>query len=144
MNIKVRYTDYVNSGKLKAEISFDEFLKLFINHKQVVGEELSELKKVFKIIGKYNGDQMNIPEIEYEEFMDFLKTRGEMFKEKDFNFYFKTLTGNQEDVDDKSKTISHGWLMQEILKIKEDIDNTSNIEIVVDSQERVLPIIIDI
>ena len=138
MNIKVRYTDYVNSGKLKTEISFDEFLKLFINHKQVVGEELSELKKVFKIIGKDNDDQMNIPEIEYEEFMDFLKTRGEMFKEKDFNFYFKTLTGNQEDVDDKSKTISHGWLMQEILKIKEDIDNTSNIEIVVDSQEPII------
>ena len=138
MNIKVRYTDYVNSGKLKTEISFDEFLKLFINHKQVVGEELSELKKVFKIIGKDNGDQMIIPEIEYEEFMDFLKTRGEMFKEKDFNFYFKTLTGNQEDVDDKSKTISHGWLMQEILKIKEDIDNTSNIEIVVDSQEPII------
>ena len=138
MNIKVRYTDYVNSGKLKTEISFDEFLKLFINHKQVVGEELSELKKVFKIIGKDNGDQMNIPEIEYEEFMDFLKTRGEMFKEKDFNFYFKTFTGNQEDVDDKSKTISHGWLMQEILKIKEDIDNTSNIEIVVDSQEPII------
>ena len=138
MNIQVRYTDYVNSGKLKTEISFDEFLKLFINHKQVVGEELSELKKVFKIIGKDNGDQMNIPEIEYEEFMDFLKTRGEMFKEKDFNFYFKTLTGNQEDVDDKSKTISHGWLMQEILKIKEDIDNTSNIEIVVDSQEPII------
>ena len=134
----MRYTDYVNSGKLKTEISFDEFLKLFINHKQVVGEELSELKKVFKIIGKDNGDQMNIPEIEYEEFMDFLKTRGEMFKEKDFNFYFKTLTGNQEDVDDKSKTISHGWLMQEILKIKEDIDNTSNIEIVVDSQEPII------
>ena len=138
MNIKVRYTDYVNSGKLKTEISFDEFLKLFINHKQVVGEELSELKKVFKIIGKDTGDQMTIPEIEYEEFMDFLKTRGEMFKEKDFNFYFKTLTGNQEDVDDKSKTISHGWLMQEILKIKEDIDNTSNIEIVVDSQEPII------
>ena len=138
MNIKVRYTDYVNSGKLKTEISFDEFLKLFINHKQVVGEELSELKKVFKIIGKDNGDQLTIPEIEYEEFMDFLKTRGEMFKEKDFNFYFKTLTGNQEDVDDKSKTISHGWLMQEILKIKEDIDNTSNIEIVVDSQEPII------
>ena len=134
----MRYTDYVNSGKLKTEISFDEFLKLFINHKQVVGEELSELKKVFKIIGKDNGDQMTIPEIEYEEFMDFLKTRGEMFKEKDFNFYFKTLTGNQEDVDDKSKTISHGWLMQEILKIKEDIDNTSNIEIVVDSQEPII------
>ena len=134
----MRYTDYVNSGKLKTEISFDEFLKLFINHKQVVGEELSELKKVFKIIGKDNGDQLTIPEIEYEEFMDFLKTRGEMFKEKDFNFYFKTLTGNQEDVDDKSKTISHGWLMQEILKIKEDIDNTSNIEIVVDSQEPII------
>ena len=134
----MRYTDYVNSGKLKTEISFDEFLKLFINHKQVVGEELSELKKVFKIIGKDNGDQMTIPEIEYEEFMNFLKTRGEMFKEKDFNFYFKTLTGNQEDVDDKSKTISHGWLMQEILKIKEDIDNTSNIEIVVDSQEPII------
>ena len=134
----MRYTDYVNSGKLKTEISFDEFLKLFINHKQVVGEELSELKKVFKIIGKDNGDQLTIPEIEYEEFMDFLKTRGEMFKEKDLNFYFKTLTGNQEDVDDKSKTISHGWLMQEILKIKEDIDNTSNIEIVVDSQEPII------
>ena len=134
----MRYTDYVNSGKLKTEISFDEFLKLFINHKQVVGEELSELKKVFKIIGKDNGDQLTIPEIEYEEFMDFLKTRGEMFKEKDFNFYCKTLAGNQEDVDDKSKTISHGWLMQEILKIKEDIDNTSNIEIVVDSQEPII------
>ena len=81
----MRYTDYVNSGKLQTDICLDELLKLFMNHKSTKLEDITELKKVFKVVGKTGEDPSSIPNIDQENFINFLKLRGEAFKDKDFN-----------------------------------------------------------
>ena len=69
---------YVNSGKLQTDICLDEFLKLFMNHKSTKGEEITELRKVFKIIGKSEEDPSSIPKIDRDDLIIFLKVLTEM------------------------------------------------------------------
>ena len=156
----MKYVDYVNTGKLRTDIGLEEFLKLFINHKPSKGEEITELRKVFKIKGKSHEDPSSIPPISREAFINFLKTRGEAFKEKDFNSYIKPLfeektsaEGAELAVEDNKDNynievdISYEWFIKEILKIKDNFiplteaDKNSdykNIQIVLDDQEPVI------
>ena len=152
----MRYTDYVNSGKLQTEICLDEFLKLFMNHKSTKGEEITELRKVFKIIGKPSEDPSSIPTIDREDFISFLKSKGEAFKEKDFKNHVmplfqknlsidKTDTGEAcENYGIEESSVSYESFTQDILKIKEDINifgteiphsSHQNVTIVVDEVE---------
>ena len=157
----MKYVDYVNTGKLRTDIGLEEFLKLFINHKPSKGEEITELRKVFKIVGQSHEDPGNIPPISREAFINFLKTRGEAFKEKDFNSYIKplfeektssesTVSADGENKDNyniEETDISYEWFIKEILKIKDNFipsneaDKNSdykNIQIVLDDQEPVI------
>ena len=131
----MRYTDYVNSGKLQTDICLDEFLKLFMNHKSTKLEDITELKKVFKVVGKTGEDPSSIPNIDQENFINFLKLRGEAFKDKDFNKYVKPLFQQNLSIDKKNigdepndnfgieeSTISYEWFIKDILKLKEDMN----------------------
>lgn len=154
----MRYTDYVNSGKLQTDICLDEFLKLFMNHKSTKGEEITELRKVFKIIGKTSEaeDPSSIPTIDREDFISFLKSKGEAFKEKDFKNHVmplfqqnlsidKTDTGEAcENYGIEESSVSYESFTKDILKIKEDINifgteipysSHQNVTIVVDEVE---------
>ena len=112
------------------------------------GEDISELKKVFKIIGKETENQDEIPSINKNDFINFLKTRGEMFKEKDFINFVKPLfdkNGSQEEAGEAdedfniSENISYNTLIN-VLKIPESLKTDSriskqNLQIVLDDQE---------
>ena len=150
MSNEVKYSDYVNTGKLRTDLGLEECLKLFINHKPSKGEDISELKKVFKIIGKETEKQEETPSINRNDFINFLKTRGEVFKEKDFLNYVKPLfdkkgsqeeTAGAENEEDFSiyENISYSTLI-DVLKIPESIKTDSriskqNLQIVLDDQE---------
>ena len=60
------------------------------------GEDISELMKVFKIIEKEKEKQDQTPTISRNDFINFLKTRGEIFKEKDFVNCVKPLFNQNE------------------------------------------------
>ena len=49
---------------------------LFINHKPVRGEDISELKKVFKIIGKEKEKEDEELTVSRSELINFLRSRG--------------------------------------------------------------------
>ena len=70
----------------------EDFLPLFCNHKPARGDDIADLKKVFKIIGKdSNEDPNTIPDINREDLIEFLKSGGDVFKEKDFNQFLTPL-----------------------------------------------------
>ena len=102
---EIKYSNYVNTGQLENEIVLEDFLQLFLNHRSSKGEEISELEKVFKVIGKdTNEDQNSIPNLSRSCFVNFLKTRGDVFKEKDFKQFVKPLftsnySNTSEEVD---------------------------------------------
>ena len=136
---QVKYTDYVDSGRIKSDIGLEEFARLFLNHRPVIGEQYSELEKVFKIIGKHSEDAT--PDVSREEFLSFLKTRGETYKEKDLLTFLKPLLdGKVEQSGDDSETfnlqsrISYDWFTKEMLKIKDNLGDATNINVVIDDQ----------
>ena len=141
--LKVKYSDYVNTGKLRVDLGLEECLKLFINHKPVRGEDISELKKVFKIIGKPKEKEEDQLAVGRTELINFLKTRGEIFKEKDFINCVRPLFGkngsqerNIEDDEFYAMTeeeISYHTFTNDILKIPETIKvDRENLQIVLE------------
>lgn len=127
---EIKYKDYMNAGQLLNEITLEEFIQLFVNHKPVTKEDLGELKKVFKILGdeKAKEDPNATPDVTREEFLNFLKTRGEHFKEKDLITFVKPLfEQNSSDTEDQEgeenyhirETISIDWFIEDVLKGKQ-------------------------
>ena len=146
----MRYTDYVNSGKLQTDICLDEFLKLFMNHKSTKGEEITELRKVFKIIGKSEEDPSSIPKIDRDDLINFLKSRGEVFKDKDFRNHVTPLFQQNLSIDNSNSgdeacehygieesSVSYEWFTNDILKLKEDINMISGTENPASTHQRV-------
>ena len=91
---EVKYMDYMEDGKLRTDINLEEFVKLFINHRPTIREdEISELQKVFKVLSskKNNENQNDAITIESEDLLNFLKTNGDVFKERDIKNYLKPL-----------------------------------------------------
>ena len=129
-----------------------------MNHKSTKGEEITELRKVFKIVGKMGEDPSSIPKIEREEFINFLKSRGEAFKDKDFKNHVMPLFQQNVSIDNygpgeeacenygiEESSVTYEWFTQDILKLKEDINmisraaehpySSQNVKIVVDEVE---------
>ena len=73
-----------------------------MNHKSTKGEEITELRKVFKIIGKSEEDPSSIPKIDREELINFLKSRGEAFKDKDFKNHVTPLFQQNLSIDNSN------------------------------------------
>merc|ERR1712098_422173 len=126
---EIKYKDYMNAGQLLNEITLEEFIQLYINHRPIIKEDFVELKKVFKIFGdeKAKEDPNTTPDVTRKEFINFLKTRGENFKEKDLLSYVKPLfEQTSSDVEDHEweenyrirETISIDWFIEDVLKGK--------------------------
>lgn len=141
--LKVKYSDYVNTGKLRVDVGLEECLKLFINHKPVRGEDISELKKVFKIIGKEKENEDDQLAVGRTDLINFLKTRGEIFKEKDFISCVRPLFGKngsqEKNIEDDEfhniteEDLSYYKFTNDVLKIPETIKvDKENLQIVLE------------
>merc|ERR1712243_99164 len=62
---EIKYKDYMNAGQLLNEITLEEFIQLYINHRPIIKEDFVELKKVFKIFGdeKAKEDPNTTPDV---------------------------------------------------------------------------------
>ena len=139
----MKYSDYVNTGKLRVDLGLEECLKLFINHKPVRGEDISELKKVFKIIGKQKEKEEDQLVVGRSELINFLKTRGEIFKEKDFlncvrSLFGKSVSQEKNTEEDEyynitEEEISYHNFTNDVLKIPDTIKvDRENLQIVLE------------
>ena len=113
----------MDTGKIKSDIGMEDFAKLFLNHRPEIGEQLSELTKVFQVAGQHSDEPGVVPDISRQDFLAFLRTRGETFKERDFMTFLKPLLeGKVEQVEDDPETfnlqssISYEWFTKELLK----------------------------
>ena len=119
---EIKYSDYVNTGSLQTHVTLLEFLRLFLNHRPTAGEEIGQLKKLFKMIGEEE-EQEELPSIGRQRFIDFLKYKGEAFKEKDFVEYVAPLFGYKREEEglfdnrDKRKVDDDGQDFYNIPKI---------------------------
>lgn len=75
MMIDIRYRDYDESGILRNEISFVEFVKLFINHRPAYGYSLEQIRSHFSTICQM-AEYARKNKIESDEFVYILQTFG--------------------------------------------------------------------
>ena len=119
--------DYVNTGKLKSQISLEEFSNIFLNHKPPHSDDTEELKKVFKIINleasKDKDENKDSDQVSRDDLVCFLKSKGEIFKEKDFVNYISPLfrindsdEKNNEEHYNFEETVTYEKLV-EVLKL---------------------------
>ena len=109
---ETRYSNYVHTGQLETHIALPDFLKLFLNHRPVKGEDTAQLEKVFKVISKERmQDQHEVPDVNRNQLINFLKNNGEFFKDKDFHQHVKPLfssgSGSVEKVEEEHNEFFH-------------------------------------
>ncbi|XP_030759160.1 cilia- and flagella-associated protein 251-like isoform X2 [Sitophilus oryzae] len=76
MMIDITYRDFDETGVVRTEISFVEFVKLFINHRPAYGYSLNDIKDVFKTMCKM-ADYPLRNKIEAGDFLYLLENIGE-------------------------------------------------------------------
>lgn len=86
MMIDIRYRDYDESGILRNEISFVEFVKLFINHRPAYGYSLEQIRSHFNTICQM-AEYARKNKIESDEFVYILQTFGKTL----YKAYFVSL-----------------------------------------------------
>ncbi|XP_076624821.1 cilia- and flagella-associated protein 251 [Colletes latitarsis] len=76
---EISYKNYAETGKLVEEITFEEFVKLYINHRPAFGISLKQLQEAFQVFTIPNRtsflDQEN-PVLTKEQFMNILFGKG--------------------------------------------------------------------
>ncbi|XP_046596997.1 cilia- and flagella-associated protein 251-like [Neodiprion lecontei] len=66
--------NYAKTGQLVEEITFEEFVKLYVNHRPVFGTSMQQIKKAFAVFGK--PEMENSPIITREQFIEILTEHG--------------------------------------------------------------------
>lgn len=73
MNSEVRYSRYTETGEHVDTISFDDFIKLYVNHRPVLGVGKEQITKAFETLGVPEGQ-----EVVWSNLADSLGEKGEM------------------------------------------------------------------
>jgi len=99
-------------GSPKVAINFEEFVKLYINHRPVLGVSQNKILAAFCSLGCEPSSGM----IARESLLEALITRGEKFTEEELKLALHHLTGSSGLLDDPSKkNISAAEFAEEIL-----------------------------
>lgn len=69
---EVCYKHYVETGKLVEVITFEEFVRLYVNHRPVFGLCMQQIKEAFRTFVEENSASMENPTLTREQFMDIL------------------------------------------------------------------------
>ncbi|XP_074061665.1 cilia- and flagella-associated protein 251 isoform X2 [Macrotis lagotis] len=103
---EVKFSEYVDTGKLVDSINLPEFVKVYINHRPPFGQTMSEIRNAFKVLGYLNKDGKMA--IKREDFLELLLTKGEHMTEEELSDCFSTLFGlNPEGWKSEPATLSH-------------------------------------
>ncbi|XP_046744933.1 cilia- and flagella-associated protein 251-like [Diprion similis] len=76
--------NYAKTGQLVDEITFEDFVKLYVNHRPVFGTSMQEIKRAFAVFGK--PEMEDNPIITREQFIEILTGHGDrMSAEQAYN-----------------------------------------------------------
>ncbi|KAB0370026.1 hypothetical protein FD755_017988 [Muntiacus reevesi] len=88
---EIRFSEYVDTGKLIDKINLPDFFKVYLNHRPPFGNTMSGIQQSFDILGFTNSKGEKA--IQREDFLNLLQTKGEHMTEEEMMDCFATLFG---------------------------------------------------
>ncbi|XP_044897364.1 cilia- and flagella-associated protein 251 isoform X3 [Felis catus] len=88
---EIRFSEYVDTGKLIDKINLPDFFKVYLNHRPPFGNTMRGIQHSFDILGFTNSKGEKV--IRREDFLKLLLTKGEHMTEEEMCDCFATLFG---------------------------------------------------
>ncbi|XP_030873174.1 cilia- and flagella-associated protein 251 [Leptonychotes weddellii] len=88
---EIRFSEYVDTGKLIDKINLPDFFKVYLNHRPPFGNTMSGIQQSFDVLGFTNSKGKKA--IRREDFLKLLLTKGEHMTEEEMGDCFATLFG---------------------------------------------------
>nr|XP_027804907.1 cilia- and flagella-associated protein 251 [Marmota flaviventris] len=88
---EIKFSKYVDTGKLIDKINLPDFFKIYLNHRPPFGNTMSGIQESFKVLGYTNSKGEKA--IQREDFLELLLTKGEHMTEEEMHDCFATLFG---------------------------------------------------
>jgi hypothetical protein len=94
----VQYSRYREKGQYTTKLTFEELVKLYVNHRPVFAVGPPEIQRAFQMMRRGT----NEPTIKKETLMNLLTTHGEKMKIEEINDCLSALAGvTIDDLDDE-------------------------------------------
>ncbi|XP_038200379.1 cilia- and flagella-associated protein 251 [Arvicola amphibius] len=88
---EIKFSEYVDTGKLIDKINLPDFLKVYLNHRPPYGNTMAGIQESFNVLGFTNSQGKKV--IRREDFLNLLLTKGEHMTEEEMYDCFATLFG---------------------------------------------------
>lgn len=88
---EIKFSEYVETGKLIDKINLPDFLKVYLNHRPPFGNTMDGIQNSFNVLGYTNSEGKKA--IRREDFLNLLLTKGEHMTEEEMIDCFSTLFG---------------------------------------------------
>ncbi|EGW07472.1 WD repeat-containing protein 66 [Cricetulus griseus] len=88
---EIKFSEYVDTGRLIDKINLPDFLKVYLNHRPPFGNTLAGIQNSFNVLGFTNSQGEKA--IRREDFLNLLLTKGEHMTEEEMYDCFSTLFG---------------------------------------------------
>ncbi|XP_062038500.1 cilia- and flagella-associated protein 251 isoform X2 [Lepus europaeus] len=88
---EIKFSEYVNTGKIIDKINLPDFLKVYLNHRPPFGNTMSGIQQTFEVLGFTNSKGQKA--IRREDFLKLLQTKGEHMTQEEMSDCFATLFG---------------------------------------------------
>ncbi|XP_025745634.1 cilia- and flagella-associated protein 251 isoform X2 [Callorhinus ursinus] len=88
---EIRFSEYVDTGKLIDKINLPDFFKVYLNHRPPFGNTMSGIQQSFDVLGFTNSKGKKA--IRREDFLKLLLTKGEHMTKEEMGDCFATLFG---------------------------------------------------
>ncbi|XP_069897497.1 cilia- and flagella-associated protein 251-like isoform X1 [Dipodomys merriami] len=88
---EIKFSEYVETGKLIDKINLPDFFKVYLNHRPPFGNTMSSIQQSFDVLGYTNS--LGEKAIRREDFLRLLLTKGEHMTEEEMSDCFATLYG---------------------------------------------------
>ncbi|XP_058512985.1 cilia- and flagella-associated protein 251 [Ochotona princeps] len=88
---EIKFSEYVNTGKIIDKINLPDFLKVYLNHRPPFGNTMSGIRQTFEVLGFTNSKGQKA--IRREDFLKLLQTKGEHMTKEEMLDCFATLFG---------------------------------------------------
>lgn len=72
---EIKFSEYVDTGKLIDKVNLPDFLKVYINHRQPFGNTMDGIQESFDLLGFTNSEGKKA--IRREDFLNLLLTKGQ-------------------------------------------------------------------
>ena len=71
---EIKFSEYVDSGRVIDRINLPNFLKIYLNHRPPFGNTMNAIQRSFDILGHPNSEGQKV--IQREDFLKLLLTKG--------------------------------------------------------------------